>query len=430
MTDLSDKTVLVACHALFISHAQRLARDFGRVLLYCPWETPTNPTMHVGMVGTGLEGVERVESIFGPHIEDVDLFYFPDVGFADVALYLESQGKRVWGGRRGEELENFRDLAKEEMERLGLPVQPWKKLVGMDALRGHLKGHQDQYVKLNRWRGHFESFKADSYDMAEAKLNQIEHEMGPFSKVAEFMCEDEIPDAVEVGIDTFCIDGEFPSHTIVGIEVKDLGYVGQFVPWDSIPDPVRRWHEAMGPTLKKYGYRGWLSNEVRIGKDLEPYMIDATCRAPSPPSELFQEQYANFSEIIWEGSDGVMDEPEAAAEWGAQVILSSGWLDENFLPVEFDPKFSEQIKFYNPVVIEGRHYIVPQPDKMEEFGSVIGLGKSLEAAVDSLKRAADTVKAYNLHVPDGSIDKAMEQIRELESFGLKLFALEKEPATA
>lgn len=427
--NLSNEVALVCTHGLFVSMAQRLARDFGKVYLCVPHTHSSFPTMNGALLGYGMDNVELVDSVFFDKFDEVTIFVFPDLEFSDEQLYLESIGKRVWGSRKGEEIEMFRDLCKEEMAKLGLPLQPWKKIVGMDALREHLKANANQFVKLNRWRGHFETFKSVDYDTSKVKLDEIEHKMGGNVVLAEFMVEDELPDCVETGIDTFCIDGMYPQKTIIGFECKDLGYIGQFMEWENIPPILREWNEKMGPVFAKYGYRGWLSNELRVTEDLAAYMIDATCRAPSPPSELFQEQYANFSEIIWKGANGEMPMPVAAAKWGVEIILRSSWAEKNWQPVTFDPKFANQVKLFNAECVDGQWFIVPQDEELKEIGAIIGLGDTLESAVENAKEVAATIKGFGIDIPEGSIDKAKEQIAKLAEFGLDFFDLESSEVT-
>jgi hypothetical protein len=415
-----DETVMVVCNPLFVSQAARLARDFGHVLLHVP-PHGSFVTMNAGMVGHGLPGVERVESIFCPQFDEIGTFVFADLGFADVQTYLESIGKNVWGSRQGEELELHRELCKQAMEGVGLPVQPWKKLTGMDDLRAHLKAHQNQYVKINQWRGNFETFKSANYELSRVKLDEIEHGLGGFRDLAEFICEDELPDCVEVGIDTYIIDGRYPASTLLGIEVKDLGFCGQFMEWGKIPEPVRRWNEKMAPLLGQYGYRGPISNESRIGRDLEPIMIDATCRSPCPPSELWQELYTNLPEIIHEGARGNVVDPKPAAKFGVEVIMKSSWAEKNWQPVAYPEEYANQIKLFNAVDVDGTHYVVPQDEELQEIGAVVGWGDTLEAAVDHMQEAADAIEGFGIQIPEGSIDKAREQMEELADFGLKLF---------
>ena len=237
--------------------------------------------------------------------------------------------------------------------------------------------------------------------------------------------EDDLPSCVEVGTDTYCIDGQYPSATLVGIETKDTGFCGQFVKWSDIPEPIRRWNEVMAPEFAKCGYRGWLSNEIRIGKDLVPYCIDPTCRSPSPPGELIQEFYTNYAEIIWEGAQGNVVDPIPAAKFGVQVIMKSPFAMEHCLQIDFDPEFSNQIKLYNPAVVDGKCFCVPQDEQMEECGCVIGWGDTLEAAVAHMEKAADTVKAYAVKIPRGSVNDAIEQMNEINDMGLQVFTIAK-----
>jgi hypothetical protein len=420
----ADKTVLVLSGPLFVSLAERLTRDFGKVLLHVPF-SGSFPTMNHGQVGYGLPGVTLIDDIFGPHFDSVDLFVFPDLYHAALQIQLEGMGKRVWGARNAEELEIYRELCKRKMEEYGLPVQPWQILKGMDALREHLKATPDQHVKINRWRGVTETFFAPSYDIVEPKLDEIQHSLGGFKDVLEFIVEDDLPDRVEVGLDTYCIDGEYPNATLFGIEVKDCGYIGQMVKWQDIPEPLRRWNETFAPLLRQYGCRGSLSNEIRIGKDMDPYMVDATIRAPCPPSELWQEMFTNLAEIMWEGADGKLVEPKPAGEWGVEIVIKSPWAEKNWQAVSYPDEFANQIKLFNSVMIDGRRYVVPQDDNMTEIGAVVGWGATMEEAMEHAKKAGEAVEGYGIKFSMGAADKAKEQIEELEELGISPFKLDK-----
>lgn len=422
--DLKTKTVLIVCAPLFASLAERLGRDFARVLLYIP-HSGSFPTMNHGMCGYGLENVELVDDVFGPHFEEVDLFCFPDLYHASLQVQLELMGKRVWGSRNAEELEIYRELCKQKMEEFGLPVQPWKMVKGTDALRAYLKAHKETHVKINRWRGVTETFFAPSYEVVEGKIDKMAADLGAFKDVLEFICEDDLPDKVEVGIDTYCIDGEYPKSTLFGLEIKDCGYLGQMVQWKDIPEPLRRWNEAFAPLFEKYGMRGSVSNEIRIGEDKNPFMVDATIRAPCPPSELWQELFTNLSEIMWEGADGVLVEPIPAGKWGVEVILKSSWAEKNWQEVSFPEKYANQIKLFNYVKVDGRRFVVPQDDEMCEVGAVVGWGDTMEVAIEHAREAGEAIKGYGLKFSMGAADNAKEQIEELERLGVSPFSVEK-----
>lgn len=425
MNDFKDKIAMVVTHPLFASQAERLARDFKKVYLVIPWQTHSFPAINAGRVGEGLEGVTKIDSMWGPELDEADIIIFPDIYFPAEQVRMEQMGKLVWGGRNGEEVELYRDLCKEMMEKVGLPTQPWKNIKGITALREHLKKHENQHVKISKWRGTFETFRAETYDQVETKLDELALKMGCFKESADMIVEDDLPDCVEVGIDTYCIDGEYPKATLVGIEVKDVGFCGQFIAWDKIPEQIRSWNEKMAGVFESYGYRGWLSNEIRIGKDLVPYCIDPTCRSPSPPGELLQEFYTNYTDIIWKGAQGVVVDPIPAAKYGVQLIFKSSFAEEHSLCVEFDPKYAKQIKLYNPAVIDGKHYTVAQDEAMSECGAVIGWGDTLEEALAHMKEAADTIRGHGIKIPEGSAETAMKQMEELNDMGLRVFDVEK-----
>lgn len=420
--DLKSKTVCVVANPLFVSLAERLTRDFGKVLLHVPF-SGSFPLMNHGQVGYGLPGVELVDDVFGPHFDSVDLFVFPDLYRNALQIHLETLGKRVWGNRNAEELEVYRGLCKKLMQEKGLPVQPYVTVKGTDALREHLMRNEKQHVKIDRWRGVTETFFAPTYQIVEGKIDKLAADLGGFKDVLEFICEDDLPDRCEVGLDTYCIDGQYPDATLFGIEVKDCGYLGQMVKWADIPEPLRRWNEAFAPEFAKYGMRGSVSNEIRIGKDKEPFMVDATIRAPCPPSELWQEMFTNLAEIMWEGADGNLVEPIPAGKWGVEVILKSSWAENNWQEVNYPKEFSDQIKLFNCVVIDGRRFVVPQDDQMEEIGAVVGWGETMEEAMDHAKKAGEAVEGYGIKFSMGAADKAVEQIEELEELGMSPFTL-------
>jgi hypothetical protein len=423
-TDLKDKTVLVCCSPLFVSFAERLARDFGKVLLHVPY-AGTFPTMNQGLVGSGIPGVESVSSFFGPHFELVDLFVFPDIGSAALQIQLEKMGKRVWGARNGEELEQHREVCKRLMEKAGLPVAPWRIVEGMTALRKHLAAHKDQHVKINKWRGLTETFFSPNIDVVSAKLDDLQNELGAFKETCPFIVEDDLPDRVEVGTDVYCIDGAYPAKTLIGIEVKDLGYCAEFVEWDSIPEPLRRWNETMAPDLARYGYRGFLSCEIRIGEDKLPYQIDACCRAGSPPSELYQEFYLNLAEIIWEGADGNLVDPEPISKFGAQIVLKSTWANGHLQPVIVPEKFARNVKLFDYVVVDGKRFVLPLEKDVHEIGAVVGWGETMEDAIEMVREAGESIEGYGIKFAIGPVEQAVEQMEKLEELGVSPFTIKE-----
>jgi len=421
LKDISDAVCMFVDHGLFISQALRLAQDFKKVYVYTPWESGF-PNM-TSLIGTGYDEIEVVLSPF-PYMDEVDVWVFPDVNHGPLQQYLADQGKAVWGCKTGECAELDREGMKLILKALDLPVGKFTHIVGLDNLRVFLQENDGKtfYCKVSRWRGTFETFACKHYRDVEPKINQIEHKIGPLKDVIEFTVEEELADRVEVGTDGFVIDGKQPSQLMAGIEVKDLCYVGKFLKYKDLPEPVRRFNDRMEPVFKAWEYRGWMSSEVRIGKDLSPFMIDACTRSPSPPNECWQLIYKNFSEIIYYGAHGIVVDPEPAATYGAEILIHSSWAPGNWQPVNIDPEVREFVKLRNSMKFGDREYISPIQGELPEIGAVVGLSdESIEDAIEQAFANAEGVSGYYIDIPKASTETALEQIKKLDELGLNYF---------
>ncbi len=174
----------------------------------------------------------------------------------------------------GAELELDRPKSKEASKKLGIDIGPYKVIMGLDALRKHLKANDDQWVKVSSTRGDMETFGAKTYQHVEPRLDELEHNLGAKKKIMEFTVEQGIPDAIETGYDGYCIDGKYPKGAMTGVEVKDEAYLMKTVRWQDLPEMVRSVNQKLAPALKRYGYRGFISTEVRCCEDGKAYLID------------------------------------------------------------------------------------------------------------------------------------------------------------
>jgi len=148
MDDISKRICCIYDYGNNVALAERLSREFGRVLYYCPWETSNPESLRVA-VGDGLENVERVLDFFDPEVlHRTDLFVFPDIYDGDLQLDLVSRGKRVWGARSGEDFEYKRELFAKTLKQVGLPVAPYKVIVGTSNLKKYLIEHDDLWIKV------------------------------------------------------------------------------------------------------------------------------------------------------------------------------------------------------------------------------------------------------------------------------------------
>ena len=420
MKETKDVTALVVDNGLFVELALRLAKDFKKVYYHVPWISAF-PKMNNGMIGTGFDEIEVVSDVYGDHFDEIDVFIFPDVYFGPLQEHLQSLGKIVWGGRMGEDLELSREGMKELLKELGLPVGGYDVMTGTAELRKFLKENKDRYVKINKWRGTFETFHAPDYKAVEPKLDEVEYNLGAFKHITEFIVEEALNDKVEFGTDAWTIDGKYPDKLFSGIEVKDKGFIGIFTDYKNIAEPLTRFNEAIKPVLKDYGYRGFFSSEVRIGQDHEPYMIDFCARAPSPPNEVYQEVYTNLAEVIWKGANGETVTPVSKFKYGAEILIHSSWADKNWQPVDFPAEIRDKVKLRNAVKIKDQFYVIPQSVGLPEIGAVIGLGDTMEEAINDAKETGKQVSGYYLEIPEDSLEQAEAEVQKLDDLGLSMF---------
>jgi len=281
----------------------------------------------------------------------------------------------------------------------------------MDALREYLKSNENQHVKISKLRGLTETFFSQNYDLIKVKLDDIEHKLGGASTIQEFICEDQIDAITEEGYDGWCIDGQFPKTAIVGCEIKDCGSASVVKPYMQLPKAVRDTNDKLSPILKEYGYRGFWSTEIRKTKD-NFYQVDFTCRAASPCGENIQELVTNLGEIIDAGSQGVIVEPQTKDRYAVQAMISSGFAQDNWLPVSIPPEIRSQFKLYHCCSIQGQEFIVPTSVDMEECGTCVATGKTIDEAIKKCEEYAKQIEGYQIHVNVGALDQAKVELNK------------------
>src|ERR1700677_877326 len=194
---LQDKTVTVYDYGYNIGLAQRLAREFGRVNYFCPWKD-TEPQTKKLVIGDGIKGVHRVRDFFSYDVmHGTDLFVFPDIYDGDLQLDLERRGKLVWGARTGEDFEYKRKLFAETLEDVGLPVCPYKVIVGMTKLKKYLTDNPEKWIKVNL-RGDCETWQHINYKLSQFTLQALEYRFGAVKEFITFTVWDAIKTRQEV----------------------------------------------------------------------------------------------------------------------------------------------------------------------------------------------------------------------------------------
>lgn len=414
--DHKSATLLVIDNGLFVELAIKLSQYFKRVLYWTPWVSAF-PASNSLLMGDGLEEIERIKYLWD-HVREADIVVCPDVYFGDIQEKLVQDGKLVWGARRGDDIELGRWEFKRWLDQNKLPNAKSALVTGLERLRDYLREHEDVWVKVSTVRGDFETFHSPNYKLIEPRLDELEWRLGPKKFIEEFIVEANIPNAVEVGYDGWCIDGKYPEIAMFGYEIKDEGLMGTVKPYAEMPQAILDTNDALSPLLKGYNYRGFLSTELRVTEMGEPYLIDPCTRAGSPPSELYQELFSNWGEIIWEGAQGRLVKPEAVCQYGCEIMIHSTWADKNWLAVEFPDEIRQWVKLRNLTRIGGHYYVVPQSVGLPEVGAVIGIGNTLVEAVQMAKDHAAQIEGYYIDVKTASLVEGLDIVKEGEAMGM------------
>lgn len=420
-TNLKDKTIICYDNGLFADFCLKLADYYGQVYYYTPWKDAF-PSMAKMMVGTEWLNGKRLDTFEGKNFMSIDNFFdylpkahiafFADVGDGDLQEYiLENTDIPVFGSRKGEELELERWDTKQYFKKIGMDVQPIKRFIGIDALKEHLKKVENKWIKISKFRGNFETFHHIKYSLTEPRLQQIEWKMGPMARVVEFLVEDNIEAKVEDGIDAYCIDGKFPNYAFAGVEVKEESFAGKFRMYSELGEGIKVVNKQMTPALKAYGYRGFISSEVREGTDGKHYAIDPCTRLASPPSEIYQELYKNLGEIIWEGANGNIIDPIPTAKYGIEVMIHSEWFNDNHQAIFFPPEIRKFVKLRSFMKIDGQYYTL-NGGYSPGIGALIAIGDTIEECKKKIIEMAPKIEGYGVTINLAKVDEAIIELNK------------------
>ncbi len=417
--DLSSRSALLVDDGQFLELGLRLAREFGKVYFHNPSLIEGFPKAAKAGIGNGFAEMEWVRDLWDVK-NKVDLFVFPDIQNAGTQLELERQGKRVIGSRTGDSLEINRTAFKQIQKRLGMHVPKHDVLHGLKALRQHLQSVEDRWVKFSRYRGSFETQHHANYKLSAGWLDRLACELGPLGEHIPFLVEHPIRSAVEIGYDGFCFLGKFPSKTLFGPEIKSKCYIGAAVEYADLDERMREINDQFAPELAKHGYRNFFSWEGRVAKDDDNFkdgeivIIEPTCRIPSPPFETQLEAYANIGAILWHGAAGEMVDPEMEEDFAVTCRLLHDDDAENWRALQLDPGVRRWVKLYDALMDGDTYYIAPKAPHAKRVGALVGLGASIEEAVDHCREVREAIKDQPVSSEFDSLVEALKEIHHAQ----------------
>lgn len=402
MKDLSQVTCLVVDAGLFLPFARRMAEDCKRVIFYNP-DRRSFPSIKQGTIGDGFPDLEHTLD-FWPILDEIDLVCFPDIGNAGLQLHLESIGKAVWGSRGGDAIEINRQLFLKMLGDVGLHVPEYKVIQGVCDLADYLIDHEDQYIKVSRWRGDMETTHWRNWTLDRGWLDWMAVNLGPMKDHLNFLVFPAIDTPLEIGGDNYGIDGLWPSVMLNGLEHKDTTYFSAVTKTNEMPEQIQAILEAFSPYLKSKRYRNQWSMEVRVKDDVGNF-IDATCRGGMPSSASQQLVWANFAEIVWAGANGELVEPEPVTNFTIECMVTSKTGKDCWDTVELPKELERWVRFSNCAFVDGTYAFAPDEFHSGELGWLCALGDTPKKTLERAKELAD-------QLPDG-LDANLENLTGL-----------------
>lgn len=414
--NLSLKTATVIDFGNCISVAQKLSKSYGKVYYHIPNVINGFASHEAYDIGRGVEGIHKV-SDWASIFEETDIFIFPDLYFQDLQAFFKRMGKLVFGSGHGQKMESDRGYMKLLQKELGLPLNPYVEVTGMDELEEVLKKQENCYVK-GSLRGDMETFKSVNYTLSREVLKELRHRLGIFDRQEKYIVETPIDAIGEIGYDGYVIDGKYPLETCCGIEIKDSFYVGKMTNYHQLPKQIRLIGDKLAPIFKSYDYRGAYSNEIRIDKKMNGFLIDQTCRFGAPPLDLNLEMYENFAEIIWDVASGTVPVIKYKYKWGCQFIMRSELAQTESIAIQFPKKFEDNIKIKNLVIDNGTHFYTRNSFVMKEVGSVVFCADTMDKAIKGAIEITKSIKSFDIKFNTDSAGEAEKQIKELIKNGI------------
>jgi hypothetical protein len=415
ITNAKDATVLFYDYGNYLPFIRTVAKQFKKVYYYNPNIQQPFPTVYQSAIGYGLDEVEMIDDDFKVH-DEVDLFILLDLTHGYFQNHLTKEDKLVWGSKRIPEIEVNRDKFKELLKSLGLPVNKYQVVTGIENLKEHLKEHKNVWVKINKWRGLTETFKSENEFLSRPEIDKMRDETGLMGSEAMFIVEEQIDTEAEIGFDGMFTNGQYRKKCLYGVEIKDCGYCGKVIDYDSLPKVLKEINEKFAPILEKAGYCNFISTEVRMAKDGTGYFIDPAMRMPSPPGEIYGNLITNIGELMFQASLGRNIEPEHSDLFGMQAIIWSQWSNNNWNNIEIPDDIKPYVKIKNLFKVGNKLGIAPPMKDLVQIGSIVCTGSSIKECVKKIMEYSDKLKGIDLVVKTDELDKAVETFAKAEKY--------------
>ena len=431
-----DKSVfIVDTCGLFTELARWLVRDFKTVYYWTESKQGGFAHSNQEYIGYGIKGVTHVDDIniyINKAIQEkldgkehsIDLWVFTWVYDAGRQAILRTLGCNVFGSGYAEALELDRIGLKDVLEKSKLAVGKHKNLKGFDELIKYAQTPDlpVQYVKLpGKFRANSETFRMENYLDRKDYIEKLKLDAGEVGTLFDIVSEDEMPDMVEVGIDPTTVDGKYPEIVLCGVEDKDAGYLGIYLPYADLPKEIKEVSDKMEGALKYFGYRGDISNEMRIGKEKIPYVVDITARSPLPPSFLKLFACKNIAKILMETAKGNLVNPEHEFKYYIEISIKSEWAKLHMQHVDVPDEVRDNFFFERLCVIHDDMYVIPHQIELDDVGSVVCGADTIEELFKKVEKIGKQLKGSDLDIALDSLHKFEKVMKELDELKINFY---------
>ena len=289
-------------------------------------------------------------------------------------------------------------------------------------------------------RGDGETFHHQTYSLSRRKLESLEYLYGPVKELVRFTVCETIPTTTEAGYDGYLItspsgEPQFPTTGFLGYEHKNKAHIQAAIPYEDLSEHLLEVNEAFAPKLAENMYRCNFSTEVKIADDGNNYFIDLTARAPEPPGSIMMEQIENLGEFMYHGAAGELREIELEKPFGVQVMLYSSWAKTNWQTFDIPDDIRRWVKVYNSFYADGATHAAPREisnpysDGNDEVGSVVGLGDTIQEAIDNVREYCGELKAFDTDDQIEALGECLKRIHAGEEEGVEFPGKTPKPST-
>lgn len=421
MSLLTNKRVLFLDHGLNLYMAECLAKECAELIYFVPWIEPF-PNLNKARIGSGIPGIRRVDD-YEPYLDKCDLIVCPDNYFGEFAVDQRKQGRLVWGAGRSERLELDRWYARQLQDKLGLPTPATEEIIGTEDLLKFLQdpANDGKFIKISKYRGLFETFEHINWFCTKLIIEEKIAKLGPFQEEQVFLAEEKIP-GQEIGVDTYNVRGQWPERVMLGIEEKDCGFVGRVLPYHQMPQQTQDVTDKLSGFFEEYDASTFVSLEVRIAdEDRAGYLVDPTVRAPIPPGPAYGLLYKNLPDIIYQGAQGIMEQPDIAGEFVVIARIHCQHAAKGWTAVEYPEEYSENIHLSSYCVIDGGKYVIPQAHESIEIGDVVVVGDDVEECEEQIQEITKSIKGHDIDVQVRAVEEAEKTIEKAEKLGIEFW---------